>query len=524
MNMSDHEQTRYGLHVGPEFLEAELRTALEKHLAECSECRAYSAELASLKVDLLRMMKVRWASYRPAPDIPRRVLRTPGRQPWHRQVSRVVVSVARTALAIAVVVIAGWFLLVSGPLSVWPSPQSASAPEASTNSSNRPDRARPTSLPGLAVFGDRIALAGFDVSTVPLYPGGTLSLALRWQASTVLDTAYATFVQVLDAAGNVVIQSDNIPGLDTSLTTAGTTVVDHHGLMLPDDLAAGQYQLTVGVYDTATRERLSADDGQERVPLTAIQVRPIQHRVAETFGDVGMLLGFDLANARLLPGDPIELTLYWRARTQPTTSYLISLQIFGENKTVVAQADGVPGDGARPTTSWQTNEIIVDPHIVQLPTGVPPGTYTVVLTMFDSVSGVQVSTGSGNVAVVLTTLEVAPSVPPTATPLPTWTPFAPAQATDAPSPLPASWTPRPADTASPPASGTPIPTYTPPPASWTPIPTYTPPSASWTPFPTFTPFPTWTLEPGEPPPTITFTPPSTPIDSPTPFPTPTPTP
>jgi hypothetical protein len=274
--------------------------------------------------------------------------------------------------------------------------------------------------------------------------------------------------------------------------------------MLPDDLATGRYDLAVGLYDPNNGERLFTRDGESAVRLVTIDVQGISHRIGEDFGEFATLLGFDLADDRLAPGDAVEMTLYWRARAQTTASYTVSVQVFGEKEAIVAQADTMPGGGAFPMTNWQPGEVIVDSYTIRLPSDLPAGQYPIVLTMYDSDGGAQVFTGSGNGAIVLATLDIVAPLAPSATPVSTNTP-------SPSSPTPVLSTAIPAATRENPTSVPP----TPPPATWTPFPTATPAPPS-----TATPTP----ETAGPTHSITFTPPPTLADSPTPISTFTPTP
>ena len=77
-----------------------------------------------------------------------------------------------------------------------------------------------------------------------------------WQMLWGVDTDYTVFVQVLDAAGDIVAQGDAPPSLGTSYWSRGETVVTRHTLNGDVALDDGEYTLLVGWYDPATGERL----------------------------------------------------------------------------------------------------------------------------------------------------------------------------------------------------------------------------------------------------------------------------
>ncbi|MCB0032576.1 MAG: hypothetical protein KDE51_01040, partial [Anaerolineales bacterium] len=86
-----------------------------------------------------------------------------------------------------------------------------------------------------------------------------LTLTLLWQALDTTDTNYRVFVHLRDAAGQIVAQSDGEPAQWARPTRGWLTdeyIVDEHNLALPPDLAAGAYQIVVGLYNPATMARL----------------------------------------------------------------------------------------------------------------------------------------------------------------------------------------------------------------------------------------------------------------------------
>ena len=106
-----------------------------------------------------------------------------------------------------------------------------------------------------AHFGDGLKLAGYD-----LHVEDPLETVLYWQSAALVDEDYDVFVHLRDKAGNIAAQSDRQPlaGLaPTSLWQKGDIIRDPILLPLPADLAAGEYDLLLGVYLRETGERLS---------------------------------------------------------------------------------------------------------------------------------------------------------------------------------------------------------------------------------------------------------------------------
>lgn len=132
-----------------------------------------------------------------------------------------------------------------------------------------------------AVFGGRIALAGYDVASTPT----ALQLTLVFKALQAPDGSYKYFVHVFEpATGAVVAQADAEPGgymRPTSVWLAGEVVSEPVVIDL-SGVAPGRYQIAVGWYDPnqAGAPRLAAVDASgvraadDRILLTDLVERP----------------------------------------------------------------------------------------------------------------------------------------------------------------------------------------------------------------------------------------------------------
>ena len=109
-----------------------------------------------------------------------------------------------------------------------------------------------------AVFGDGIKLAGTDLAV-----DDAVILILYWQSLAPVSEDYDVFVHLLDASGAPVAQNDRQPlsGLAaTSVWRPGDLIRDPVTLPLPEDLAAGEYTILLGMYLRETGERLPVSD------------------------------------------------------------------------------------------------------------------------------------------------------------------------------------------------------------------------------------------------------------------------
>jgi hypothetical protein len=121
-----------------------------------------------------------------------------------------------------------------------------------------------------------IRLNGYGLTTEAT-PGGAILLALRWQSLRLVEKDYHVFVHLLDARGEKIAQRDGQPVQwlrPTSSWQAGEEIIDHYGLLLPDDISTGEYTIAVGLYDPVSGQRLpiSAGPGDFAIELGPILI------------------------------------------------------------------------------------------------------------------------------------------------------------------------------------------------------------------------------------------------------------
>jgi len=112
----------------------------------------------------------------------------------------------------------------------------------------------------------------------------------------------------------------------------------------------------------------------------------VEHRLERRYADGLMLIGFD-QSAESIPGDGVlRLDLYWSAYARPSARYQSVVHLVGADGLRWSLPDSFRPRGYAdypPTKSWRPGQYALDSHEVEPLTGAPPGTYDVVLTMFD---------------------------------------------------------------------------------------------------------------------------------------------
>ncbi|MEZ4865297.1 MAG: glycosyltransferase family 39 protein [Caldilineaceae bacterium] len=121
-------------------------------------------------------------------------------------------------------------------------------------------------------FQNGVHLTGFALQPEQLTPGNLLTVQLAWQVEGAqLTGAEKIFVQLLDHAGALVAQDDRPLVVDPAARTQPTWGI--YGILLPETLAAGDYQLIAGLYDPGIEAmpRILTDDGSDHVVLATVR-------------------------------------------------------------------------------------------------------------------------------------------------------------------------------------------------------------------------------------------------------------
>jgi hypothetical protein len=112
-------------------------------------------------------------------------------------------------------------------------------------------------------LGEHIRLKRIRLSDQTLVPGDSLTVVLIWESDGEVKENYTVFCHLLSADGELVAQRDGPPLYGVRLTPswrAGEIIEDSREVFLDGDLAPGEYELSVGMYDAETMERLAAYD------------------------------------------------------------------------------------------------------------------------------------------------------------------------------------------------------------------------------------------------------------------------
>jgi len=136
---------------------------------------------------------------------------------------------------------------------------------------------------------------------------------------------------------------------------------------------------------------------------TAVPATPFSATFTETLNQSMpiRLTGYTLAPAAAQPGEALSLTLFWQADGATIRPYTVFTQLLATDNAIIAQQDNWPVNGQWPPTCWQPNEQIVDAYTLSLPPDTPPGSYRLVIGLYDATHNTRLQTTDGRDALLL---------------------------------------------------------------------------------------------------------------------------
>ncbi len=109
---------------------------------------------------------------------------------------------------------------------------------------------------------------------------------------------------------------------------------------------------------------------------------------------------------RVAAGHVALIGLHWQALTTLAQRYKVTVQVLDQQNQVIAQRDSEPVGGSQPTDQWAVGQAIVDNHGVLIPPGTPPGTYRLIVALYDAATNGRLALQDGTDHFVLGELMV----------------------------------------------------------------------------------------------------------------------
>lgn len=200
-------------------------------------------------------------------------------------------------------------------------------------------------------------------------------------------------IRLKDASGRQVSLADRDllapPFFDTASRWEGEqNVLTYHLLKLPPGLIPGDYRLSAVLYEAETGKQLGVGGQELELGIVSVPGRkidpaeldpevllstPIEQRRS---GGVS-LLGREIANDDLKPGQPIEVTTLWQADQAAPVPGPVTIRAVDKSGVIAGSWTGDITRGAYPSTRWPAGSIVRDTVAIELSTVAQSGTYVV---------------------------------------------------------------------------------------------------------------------------------------------------
>lgn len=255
-----------------------------------------------------------------------------------------------------------------------------------------PATALPVQVPTAAMFGREARLIGYSLGHGPFKAGQSLPLALFWQSVKAQTEPLIVSIQLLDQTGQTVVTYQQKPIRPAEDWPPNMLLTDPHEIPLPPTLAPGVYRLTVALL-TPAQTPLPVI-GSDHLSLTSITTIDRPHnfnapkpqlRLDVTFGEQARLVGLDLPQTEVKPGETLPLTLYWQGVAPLEKSWKVFVHLIDASDQIISQQDQIPGAGQFPTSSWLPGEYLIDKYRLSIPAGSRPGSgYRLRVGLYDA--------------------------------------------------------------------------------------------------------------------------------------------
>ncbi|HIQ02156.1 MAG TPA: DUF2723 domain-containing protein [Anaerolineales bacterium] len=253
----------------------------------------------------------------------------------------------------------------------------------------------------------RVHILGYDLPAAAVRAGDPLVLILYQRVPEPMERIWMPYAEL----GPVEARWTTDSRLLTTQWLPGEVVVERYELPVPFNLPPGEYPLRLGYADlTGGRVALPLSTGGTTVELATITVLPnpdapparVRERALANLDNRVALMG---ARARVggqvrrapweeplpaRPGQPLHLTLTWRALASPQDSYTVFIHLIDGAGRYVTGHDYTPLGGSAPTylwfPKWLPGQTLTDPYRLVLPADLPPGDYWLEVGMYGMTS------------------------------------------------------------------------------------------------------------------------------------------
>jgi 4-amino-4-deoxy-L-arabinose transferase-like glycosyltransferase len=243
--------------------------------------------------------------------------------------------------------------------------------------------------PVMAEYGGLVRLVACELDRSSVREDEVVRVSLYWHALERMDEQYSVFIHLVDPDGRVLGQVDSYPGgglYPTRQWSIGDVVEDVHWLWVRSRLETPILaEVEVGLYVLSEYRNLPITDAQGRsigrVVAGRIKVAPpvlptyeISNPAYYDLGGEIALVGYEILDPSVAPGERIGLSLYWQSLSPASADYTVFVHLLDGDGQRWSQSDKIPQKGYS-TLFWDPDEIVFDQCEIPIPLDAPAGEY-----------------------------------------------------------------------------------------------------------------------------------------------------
>ncbi|MBI5957972.1 MAG: hypothetical protein HY866_04505, partial [Chloroflexi bacterium] len=228
-----------------------------------------------------------------------------------------------------------------------------------------------------------------------LRPGDFLKFSPAFTVTGTLSREWSIFIHLVNEDGTIEAQRDVYPG-GGLIATSDLEVDDAWNNRIAVELPKGLYtpqtlDVYLGLYHLPTFDRMitagsGADSLTNRVHLGQIRLETppgsVPNPVSVNFGDKVKLLGYEITDRSLKPGEATMITLYWRALEKLDAEYVISIQVIDPDPARLNKAAQEDRPPAPSTLEWDEDDMITDNRTLTVVEDAVPGRYRLLVRVY----------------------------------------------------------------------------------------------------------------------------------------------
>jgi hypothetical protein len=114
----------------------------------------------------------------------------------------------------------------------------------------------------------------------------------------------------------------------------------------------------------------------------SLAARQPVHLLDLVLSDALRVIGYNQTPGRISPGDQVEIILFFKCVQSMGEEYSSYVHLVDPSGKPIAKHDHRPGGVYYPTTLWKPGEVLLDRHILSIPLGIAPGSYSIRIGLY----------------------------------------------------------------------------------------------------------------------------------------------